>query len=136
MSSPPDFFYNQAAALPIVETADGLRVVIISTMKGNWTLPKGVIEPGDSPHEAAAIEAWEEAGIEGEMDHNEFARFQQHKWGGTCTIRVYKMKVAKVLEEWPEQDTRLRKTLPIKEALELIVERQKPVLEKLLEAVQ
>lgn len=135
MSNPPDFFYNQAAALPIVETEDGLQVVIISTRKGNWTLPKGVIEPGDSPHETAAIEAWEEAGIEGEMELTEFTRFQQQKWGGTCTIRVYKMKVTKLLDEWPEQDVRLRKTLPFAEALELVVERQKTVLEKLLESL-
>ena len=136
MAHPPDYFYNQAAALPLLETKDGLQIVIISTRKGNWTLPKGVIEPGDSPHEAAANEAWEEAGLEGEMEQKEFTRFQQQKWGGTCTIRVYKMKVTKLLEEWPEQDMRLRKTLPIHEAMELIIDRQKPVLEHLQETLQ
>lgn len=134
MTRPPDYFYNQAAALPIVESEGQIKIVLVSTIKGNWTLPKGVIDPGDSPQEAAIREAWEEAGIEGEMDSHEFARFQQKKWEGTCTIRVYRMYVNSILDSWPEQDTRERKIISLYEAHQLIVKRQRPVIE-LLSAV-
>jgi len=134
MSRHPDYFYNQAAALPIVESEGQIKIVLVSTIKGNWTLPKGVIDPGDSPQEAAIREAWEEAGIEGEMDSHEFARFQQKKWEGTCTIRVYRMYVNSILDSWPEQDTRERKIVSLNEAHQLIVKRQRPVIE-LLSAV-
>ena len=132
MSRPPDYFYNQAAALPVLESEGQIKIVLVSTIKGNWTLPKGVIDPGDSPKEAAIREAWEEAGIEGEMDPHEFARFQQKKWEGTCTIRVYRMSVKSILDKWPEQDTRQRKIVSVNDALQIIVKRQKPVIAKLL----
>ena len=132
MKKPPDYFYNQAAALPVVETEEGIQIVLISTIKGNWTLPKGVIDPGETPQETAIKEAWEEAGVEGEIEGIEFARFEQRKWGGKCTIRVFILKVQAALDTWPENDTRVRRILPVREALELIVKRQKPVIQKLI----
>jgi phosphohistidine phosphatase len=131
MPKPPDYFYNQAAALPILETEEGTKVILISTQKGKWTLPKGVIDPGDSPHEAALREALEEAGLEGEIHPKEFARFKQKKWGGKCTIRVHILKVSVMLEEWPEKSTRKRILLPLNQSINKIVNRQKPVIEKL-----
>lgn len=135
MTRPPDYFYNQAAALPILESEGQIKIVLVSTIKGNWTLPKGVIDPGDSPQEAAIREAWEEAGIEGEMDSHEFARFQQKKWEGICTIRVYRMSIKLILDKWPEQDTRERKIVSVNDALQIIVKRQKPVIAKLLSEI-
>lgn len=132
MSNPPDYFFNQAAALPVMETEEGLKVILISTHKGNWTIPKGVIDPGDTPQEAALREAWEEAGLEGEMEQVEFDRFTQKKWGGECTIRVFRMNVETLLDEWPEDVGRKRVCLSLDEASEMIVKRQKPILEKLV----
>lgn len=131
MSNPPDYFFNQAAALPFLDSEDSLRVILISTHKGNWTMPKGVIDPGDNPQEAALREAWEEAGLEGIVEDREFGRFTQKKWGGECTIRVFRMKVTSLLDEWPEDSGRKRVCLPIEEALEMVVKRQRPILEKL-----
>ena len=135
MTQPPDYFYNQAAVLPIIENEGIIKTVLVSSVKGNWTLPKGVIDPGDSPQEAATREAWEEAGIEGKVDSLEFAQFEQKKWGGTCTIRVYKLFVQSLLETWPEKDTRERKIVPLDQAHELVVNRQKPVIEKLRKTI-
>lgn len=47
---------------------DGIELLLVRTKGGDrWTFPKGHVEPGELPHEAAAREAREEAGAEGEV---------------------------------------------------------------------
>ena len=46
----------------------GIEVALISVgPKGRWQLPKGLIDPGETPEEAAVREVREEAGIETEL---------------------------------------------------------------------
>jgi 8-oxo-dGTP pyrophosphatase MutT (NUDIX family) len=44
-----------------------LFLVISSSRGGHWVLPKGHLEPGESPEEAALRELREEAGVTGEI---------------------------------------------------------------------
>jgi 8-oxo-dGTP pyrophosphatase MutT (NUDIX family) len=49
---------------------DGIEVVLIYVRfrgKERWQLPKGIVDPGESPAETAAREIREEAGIEAEL---------------------------------------------------------------------
>lgn len=46
-----------------------------------WTFPKGSAEPGLTPAEAAALEAFEEAGVHGRMERASFARYISRKRG-------------------------------------------------------
>lgn len=41
----------------------GWQILVIKDMAGNWTFPKGIIEPGESPEEAAQREIAEEVGL-------------------------------------------------------------------------
>jgi 8-oxo-dGTP diphosphatase len=48
---------------------DGPQVCLISTQGGKaWQLPKGIIEPGEQPEEAAVREVAEETGLYGELE--------------------------------------------------------------------
>ncbi len=54
---------KRAAGIVIVdESADGPRFLLLRAYR-NWDLPKGLVEPGETPFEAARREAFEETGI-------------------------------------------------------------------------
>lgn len=47
---------------------DGCRILLISTQAGRrWQLPKGHVEPGESPDQAAVREVREETGVTGQV---------------------------------------------------------------------
>jgi 8-oxo-dGTP pyrophosphatase MutT (NUDIX family) len=46
-----------------------------------WTFPKGSAEPGLTPAQAAALEAFEEAGVHGRIEQTSFARYISRKCG-------------------------------------------------------
>jgi 8-oxo-dGTP pyrophosphatase MutT (NUDIX family) len=59
---------KQVAALPYVDTADDPLVLLITTCgSGRWSISKGWPKAGIADHETAAREAFEEAGIKGEV---------------------------------------------------------------------
>ena len=98
-------------------------MLITSRRRGRWVLPKGIVEPGLTPEESAAKEAGEEAGITGEVFAESLGRFRNKKWGGTCEIEVYLMKVTSVLRTWPEASFRRREWMPLAEAAACVDQR-------------
>jgi 8-oxo-dGTP pyrophosphatase MutT (NUDIX family) len=75
--------------------------------------------------EAAAIEAFEEAGVEGTIGKEPIGSFQHEKKRvGAVPIRflitVYPLQVVRCLEEWPERSERQRKWLPLEDAAQLV----------------
>jgi len=46
-----------------------------------WTFPKGSLEPGMTRAQAAALEAFEEAGVHGRIEEAPFARYTRRKRG-------------------------------------------------------
>jgi len=59
---------TQAGAIPY-RMADGKLEVLLVTSRetGRWVIPKGHIDDGMTPQTAASQEAWEEAGVTGEI---------------------------------------------------------------------
>lgn len=49
---------------------------------GRWTFPKGSAEPGLTHAQAAALEAFEEAGVHGRIEEASFAAYVRRKRGG------------------------------------------------------
>lgn len=45
----------------------GIEILMVLDMFGRWTLPKGRVEPGEEPDEAALREIREETGIRGRI---------------------------------------------------------------------
>jgi 8-oxo-dGTP pyrophosphatase MutT (NUDIX family) len=131
MSEKPSYYYNQSAVIPYFREEDNWQVILITTRKRKWTIPKGIVEPELTPLESAEKEAEEEAGVRG-ISHSEvFDTFQYQKWGGTCFVVVYLMEVREILEEWPEKYFRERAFFTPVEAISAIGREEiKRVLER------
>ncbi len=133
----PDFqitelSFKQSAVVPYRLVKGEIEILLITTRKGRWIIPKGIIEPGLSAAESAAKEALEEAGVVGQVDENELGKYSYEKWGGICQVRVFLLRVTKLLDTWEEQYFRQRKWLPLKEA---IAEVDDEALQKILTKV-
>lgn len=127
----PSYYYTQSAAIPYRLKSGELQILLISSSGNNhWSIPKGIIEPGQSASTSAAQEAREEAGIEGVIAEQMLGYYIHNKWGGDCTVQVYPMLVTNILGngEWQENQ-RKRQWLPIKKASSLI--QHKPLQEML-----
>lgn len=101
----PAYYYTQSAVIPFRVDAGRCEVLVVRSSKQNhWVVPKGVATPGVSLEESAQEEAFEEAGVEGEVLAGEVGRFHVDKWGATCTVRVFLMRVTRELpeSEWEE----------------------------------
>ena len=59
--------------------------------------------------------------------------YRYAKWGGTCTVRVYRMEVDHVADLWPEAGTRARQWLPPREASALVREEELKAMIRALE---
>lgn len=77
-----------------------------------------------TPHDSAAKEAFEEAGVLGSVTDEELGRYRYSKWGGTCIVRVYPLYVEELLAEWEDMHVRKRRVVTPREALEMVSHRQ------------
>jgi len=120
MREQPFFYYLQSAVIPYQYRKGNLEVLLITTRKHNWIIPKGIIEDGMTPQESALNEAYEEAGIKGKINNKKVGSYSYEKWGDVCHVKVYPMKVAKILENWPEENFRERIWVSINNAIEYV----------------
>lgn len=110
---------RQAAAVPVL---DG-RVCLVTSRSGRrWVIPKGVIDPGHSPGEAALVEAWEEAGLVGVLAPDPAGSYVYEKLDREHLVLVYRMTVTEARGEWPERELRQRAWLTVDDAIDRIEE--------------
>jgi 8-oxo-dGTP pyrophosphatase MutT (NUDIX family) len=81
-----------------------------------------VVERHLSPAESARKEAWEEAGVIGEVSRTPVGTYEYEKWGGNCTVTVYLLEVEKVSDDWPESKMRRRRWMSIGEAAKVVAD--------------
>ena len=85
----------------------GLEFLLVQTRGGRWTFPKGGAEPGLTHAQAAALEAFEEAGVHGRIEQVSFARYIR-KRGRTQypagTERTVNAHLCEVLRLEPPQE--------------------------------
>lgn len=72
---------EQVAAVCYRVRAGVIEFLLVQTGKGRWIFPKGSVEPGLTHAQAAALEAFEEAGVHGRMEEASFARYFRRKRG-------------------------------------------------------
>jgi 8-oxo-dGTP pyrophosphatase MutT (NUDIX family) len=108
---------RQVAVIAVRGSSRRLEVCLIRR-KGSkkWRIPKGFIDPGDSPEQAALTEAVEEAGLKGRIIGSRVGIYEYDKWGARLTVAVYLMNVVKEQEEWPEMHLRTRRWYSLKKA--------------------
>jgi len=75
-----------------------------------------VIKPNLGARESAAKEAFEEAGVQGEMHRKLLGIYRHRKLGDVYTVQVFAMKVRKIYRKWDESD-RERGWFPFKDAV-------------------
>ena len=101
----PAYYYTQSAVIPYRVLEGRLQVLVITSSKKNhWVVPKGIHDPGLTAQESAAKEAEEEAGIFGDVDAQPVGQYSQEKWGADCTVTVYPMRVTSMVGDgdWDE----------------------------------
>lgn len=125
----------QAAAIPFRIDHEGTLEVLLITSRtqGRWILPKGNIPLDCAPHEAAAREAFEEAGVAGRVSSEAIGTYRQVKSrldGPPVLIQVHAYSLEEVRQHatWPEMDQRQRRWWPICDALSLVDEELRQLL--------
>jgi len=102
----PAYYYTQSSVIPYRINENGVEVLMVrSSQDKHWVVPKGIADPGLSLQESAGKEAWEEAGVEGQVMEDAIGSYSYPKWGATCTVTVYPMVVSRELPqaEWEER---------------------------------
>jgi len=75
----PSSRVEQVAAVCYRIRGTGIEFLLVRTRKGRWTFPKGGVESGLTYAQAAALEAFEEAGVHGRIEEASFARYHRGK---------------------------------------------------------
>ena len=70
---------EQVAAVCYRVITGAIEFLLVRTGSGHWTFPKGGVEPGLSHAQAAALEAFEEAGVHGRMEETSFTRYVRRR---------------------------------------------------------
>lgn len=130
--------FIQVGALCLRGEKTTQEVLLISSLRtGRWIIPKGWPMKDKSLSQAAEIEAWEEAGVTGQIERRPmgfytYLKDRGKKLGITCEVHVFEMRGITLSEEYPEQGRRERKWVRLDEALKLVEE---PELLKILKSL-
>ena len=113
---------QQFAAVPLKRQGSEIRVLLLTSRgTGRWVLPKGWAERGLTGPEVAAKEAFEEAGLVGEVQPNSLGTYSYDKsmtqdQSVPCRVEVFTLWVDQQLDEWPERAQRIRQWFSLSEA--------------------
>lgn len=113
---------------------DKVQVCLItSRTRKRWIIPKGWPMHKQTPAEAAATEAYEEAGLQGEVSNQclgIYAHARPGKVGGAPILTmVYPLQVTHVHSKWPEKHQRRRKWQSLEKAAKKL---QEPELQRIV----
>jgi 8-oxo-dGTP pyrophosphatase MutT (NUDIX family) len=112
---------QQSGVIPYRVHNENIEILLITTRdRQNWVIPKGGICKGMSPPASAAKEAWEEAGIIGQVDINKLGAYKYRKRGKIYQVHMYLLLVDMLSEEYPEAGQRQREWLDISIAIQLV----------------
>ena len=102
----------QVGALCWRRSPKGLRILLITSRDtGRWVIPKGWPMRNRTDSGAAAREAWEEAGLRGEISSRSIGIYIYLKSLGTgvrvpCVVRVFPLQVREMERKYPENGQR------------------------------
>jgi 8-oxo-dGTP pyrophosphatase MutT (NUDIX family) len=121
----------QAAAIPFRKRKGRTEFCLITSRKGKWIFPKGIIDPGETVDQTALKEAHEEAGLRGRIAGPPLGQYEFFKWKKRLTVTVLLMEVTTADDVWEEAAWRQRTWVSWSEAMSLISRQE---LKQLLEA--
>lgn len=118
----------QIAAMPIRRQDDGSTEILLVTSRTTrrWIVPKGWPIKGISAPEAAAREAFEEAGVVGRIVSEPAGRYTYWKRMPDhfvlCEVTLYLLEVERRLDSWAEQHQRQSQWFRLEDAADLVDE--------------
>lgn len=124
----------QYGALPWRYRGDEIQVLLVTSRRTRrWIIPKGWPMDGIKPTMAAAREAKEEAGVQGETVERPIGvyRYMKVLRNGTempCRVEVFALQVTKESHDWDEMDARERRWCSVNDAATAVVEPQLKVI--------
>jgi 8-oxo-dGTP pyrophosphatase MutT (NUDIX family) len=113
MSPPRDDAPRQVAAVCYRRASQGPIFLLVKTLDGKWTFPKGQIDSDMTEVEAAENEAFEEAGVTGAIESEPFAEYRYVKGDGKnsngpeIAVRAFLLAVREArlpLEDWRDPE--------------------------------
>ncbi len=120
-------YVSQSGALPYTVVEDQIVFLLITSRRtGRWIFPKGAVTQGLTPWDSAAREAFEEAGVEGQVEQSPIGSYRAVKHGirpSVIEVAIYPLKVERQHEEWPEMRQRHRHWAILPEAKRLITDK-------------
>jgi phosphohistidine phosphatase len=129
--------YQQAAVIPYRIRNKRVEIALVTTFKGkSWIVPKGWIDDGERPRDAALREAEEEAGLRGVVARKPLGRYRHVKSKGRRHVEVYPMRVTEVLEHWLEDRFRRRRWMRVRDAADCLREELQQFIHDLESIVQ
>ena len=130
---------RQIAALPVRYDKHGRAEVLLVTSRETrrWVIPKGWPWPDYDDHKAAAEEAWEEAGVTGDIESVPTGAYtylkRLEKGSVRVRVTVFVLSVRKEKKAWPEKKERFREWLSPGDAALRVNERAlKTIIRKLM----
>ena len=122
---------TQYGVLPVRRSAEGgVEILLITSRETRrWVVPRGNPISGKSPAESAAQEAFEEAGIVGEVEPQAIGHYSYEKrrrFGIVvpAVVHLFRMTVAEIRPDWPEKGQRERRWFAPEEAAAAVHEAQ------------
>ena len=114
-------------------------LLVTSRERGRWIVPKGWPIKGETPAKVAALEAFEEGGVFGDVRSEPIGVYDHLKIlrdGSTvlCRVVLFGIEVRGTLANWPEQSQRKRSWFTVSEAGRTVSDFQLAQVLKSLEA--
>lgn len=120
---------QQVAALVYRYEAEERQVLVITSRgTGRWVIPKGWPQVGRTLAETAAREAYEEAGVRGEISSHPIGSFDYCKNDlppeciNQFTVAVYALHLVERAKDWPEREQRICEWVSPRKAAERVDE--------------
>ena len=110
-----------------LQAETGRVLLVTSRGTGRWIIPKGWPMDGRSVGGAALREAWEEAGVRGEVEETAFGRYSYDKkltkgLSAPVEVQVHLVRVEGLDKNFPERKQRQRRWFTPAEAAGLVDE--------------
>jgi 8-oxo-dGTP pyrophosphatase MutT (NUDIX family) len=119
---------SQFGALCWRRADTGIEVLLITSRDtGRWVIPKGWPIDGLGPAGSAAREAWEEAGVKGDLAQQPVGFFSYDKGIAPdetlpCVVSVFPLHVTSLADRFPERKERRRKWFSPEKAARKVAE--------------
>jgi 8-oxo-dGTP pyrophosphatase MutT (NUDIX family) len=130
--------HRQAAVIPFRIRDERIEIALITTLSGKrWSIPKGSLDEGERPRDAAIRETEEEAGLIGELEGRRLGRYYFTRANERYVVEVYLMRVSMVLDHWLEAGLRRRRWIAVDKAAAVVGPELQPfvhLVERLLQS--